>query len=180
MVFNVVLDWPKCGECHANIFVTSCFWGNSGKLSSLFICFLIYGRSIGPRTLVWSEKEFVDQSAFEFSEVGKKIPTISLLQLLSAVLLPLCYFVTSACYFNLKCSLLHLETTVHSPTILNFSVWHSFTSNVDQMTKINGTLSFIWCLWFIYLSQEMQSPTLHLVSVLCSYMEFVYIMRQNV
>lgn len=27
-------------------------------------------REVGPRTLVWSEKEFVDKAAFEFSEVS--------------------------------------------------------------------------------------------------------------
>lgn len=30
-------------------------------------------REVGPRTRVWSEKEFVEQSAYEFAEVSSKI-----------------------------------------------------------------------------------------------------------
>lgn len=32
--------------------------------------FCVLYREIGPRSRVWSEKEYVDQAAFEFSEVS--------------------------------------------------------------------------------------------------------------
>jgi hypothetical protein len=33
----------------------------------------LFFRDIGPRTKVWSEKEFVDKAAYEFAEVCSKM-----------------------------------------------------------------------------------------------------------
>ena len=38
-------------------------------LNNLFLVLCCYYRKIGPRSHVWSEKEFIDQAVYEFAEV---------------------------------------------------------------------------------------------------------------
>lgn len=44
-------------------------WCHCVTCSSKWCLFWLANREIGPRSRVWSEKEFVDKAAFEFSEV---------------------------------------------------------------------------------------------------------------
>ena len=53
-------------KCMLSELVSHRIISSSWCLSSIFT----FNRKIGPRTLVWAEKELVDKSAYEFAEVG--------------------------------------------------------------------------------------------------------------